>query len=116
MLRNGLMVHRVEPVEVGAIAGAAGVVLSSLQRRGAGLEEIFLDLVSGVAPAAATDSPAPQPDPEPGEGPGEGPGEAEPTPPAAEPPTSTASFAVAGTGIIDIVPPADDAPAEEEQR
>ncbi|RKT35606.1 ABC-2 type transport system ATP-binding protein [Microbacterium sp. AG1240] len=76
VLRNGLTVHRVEPVEVGAIAGAAGVVLSSLQRRGAGLEEIFLDLVNGavVVPPAdastspAADSPEPRPEPAPGQG------------------------------------------------
>jgi ABC-2 type transport system ATP-binding protein len=88
VLRNGLTVSGAETVEVGAIAAAAGVVLSSLQRRGAALEEIFLDLVNGVrshpsaqgtppgaSTGSATDSvqpamtPAPEPesaaDPEP---------------------------------------------------
>jgi len=156
VLRNGLTVHRVEPVEVGAIAGAAGVVLSSLQRRGAGLEEIFLDLVNGVvvAPPAdaaptppavgsepapepepvpenepvvetesvegttpsdastssATDSPAPEPEPEQVPEPVEGPSD------RPEPAPSTAAFAVAATGVIDVVPPAGSDPAEEEQR
>ena len=120
VLRNGLTVHRVEPVEVGAIAGAAGVVLSSLQRRGAGLEEIFLDLVNGVVvapPADAAPSPAPpavepQPAPEPEPSP-----EPEPEPEAVlEPEPSTAAFTVAATGVIDTVPPAESDPAEEEQR
>lgn len=164
VLRNGLTVHRVEPVEVGAIAGAAGVVLSSLQRRGAGLEEIFLDLVNGVvvAPPAdaaptppavgsepapeteqapepepvpetepvaetepvegttpsdasassATDSLAPEPEPEPEQVPEpvEGPSDRPESAP------STAAFAVAATGVIDVVPPAESDPAEEEQR
>lgn len=58
VLRSGLTVRGADPVAIGAIATAAGVGLSSLQRRGASLEEIFLDLVNGVrvhesaAPAA----------------------------------------------------------------
>ncbi|HOA86740.1 MAG TPA: ABC transporter ATP-binding protein [Microbacteriaceae bacterium] len=47
-LRSGLVVRGREPEELGRIALAAGVPLSSLARRGGGLEEIFLDLVSGV--------------------------------------------------------------------
>ncbi|QEW01048.1 ATP-binding cassette domain-containing protein [Microbacterium caowuchunii] len=47
-LRSGLAVRGAEPVEVGAIAAAAGVALSSLQRRGPALEEIFLALVDGT--------------------------------------------------------------------
>jgi ABC-2 type transport system ATP-binding protein len=164
VLRNGLTVHRVEPVEVGAIAGAAGVVLSSLQRRGAGLEEIFLDLVNGVVVAPPADAaptpplpavesepvPSPEPAPEPQPAlepqpeqapevqpesapelpqapePAEGatPSDAStssatdsPEPePEPEPAPSTAAFAVAATGVIDVVPPAESDPAEEEQR
>jgi ABC-2 type transport system ATP-binding protein len=160
VLRNGLTVHRVEPVEVGAIAGAAGVVLSSLQRRGAGLEEIFLDLVNGVVVAPPADaaptpplpavesepvpSPEPAPEPEPALEPQpeqapEAQPESAPEPPQApepaegatpsdastssaadspepEPAPSTAAFAVAATGVIDVVPPAESDPAEEEQR
>ena len=42
--------HRARPgsAGVGAIAASAGVALSSLQRRGPALEEVFLDLVSGA--------------------------------------------------------------------
>ena len=55
MLRSGLTVRGLEPVQVGEIAAAAGVALSSLQRRGPALEEVFLDLVNGtrVHPSAA---------------------------------------------------------------
>lgn len=55
LLRSGLTVRGLEPAEVGAVAASAGVALSSLQRRGPALEEVFLDLVSGVRvhPAAA---------------------------------------------------------------
>lgn len=48
VLRSGLTVRGAEPAEVGAAAAAAGVALSSLQRRGPALEEVFLDLVNGV--------------------------------------------------------------------
>ncbi len=48
VLRTGLTVRGAEPAEVGAVAAAAGVALSSLQRRGPALEEVFLDLVNGV--------------------------------------------------------------------
>jgi ABC-2 type transport system ATP-binding protein len=197
VLRNGLTVSGAETVEVGAIAAAAGVVLSSLQRRGAGLEEIFLDLVNGVrnhpsaqgtpsdaSTGSATDSaqpvavpvpvpdpvpgpeptpdpepvadpeptpgpepvadpepqpvpepepvpaadpePQPVPEPEPTPEPAGGPGEPTPEPvpevfePEPEPEwsTSTAAFAVASTGVIDIVPtiesPEDETPREDE--
>ncbi|MFG6503944.1 ATP-binding cassette domain-containing protein [Microbacterium sp. P05] len=75
VLRNGLTVRSVEPVEVGAIAAGADIALSTLARRGAGLEEIFLGLVDGslvhpsadpgaspAAPAAATAAETPEPD------------------------------------------------------
>jgi ABC-2 type transport system ATP-binding protein len=48
LLRSGLTVRGLDPAAVGAIAASAGVALSSLQRRGPALEEVFLDLVSGV--------------------------------------------------------------------
>ena len=63
VLRTGLTVRGAEPVEIGAIAAAAGIPLSSLQRRGPALEDIFLALVDGtrvhgvrgVAPTAPGD-------------------------------------------------------------
>jgi ABC-2 type transport system ATP-binding protein len=61
MLRTGLTVRGLDPVAVGAVAASAGVALSSLQRRGPALEEVFLDLVSGVRvhqPAVADTPPA----------------------------------------------------------
>ena len=48
VLRSGLTVRGLDPAAVGAVAAAAGVALSSLQRRGPALEEVFLDLVNGV--------------------------------------------------------------------
>lgn len=48
LLRTGLTVRGVDGAAVGAIAAGAGVALSSLQRRGPALEEVFLDLVSGA--------------------------------------------------------------------
>jgi ABC-2 type transport system ATP-binding protein len=48
LLRSGLTVRGLDPAAVGAVAASAGVALSSLQRRGPALEEVFLDLVSGV--------------------------------------------------------------------
>ena len=48
VLRSGLNVRGHEPAELGRIALAAGIPLSGLQRKGGGLEEIFLELVSGV--------------------------------------------------------------------
>ncbi|MBD3942175.1 ATP-binding cassette domain-containing protein [Microbacterium sp. NEAU-LLC] len=48
VLRSGLTVRGADPVAVGAAAAAAGVALSSLQRRGPALEEVFLDLVNGT--------------------------------------------------------------------
>lgn len=148
VLRNGLTVRTAEPAEVGAVAQAAGIALSSLQRRGATLEDVFLELVSGErvhvsaggavppATAAASESPAqaaeppepqpqpetlpePEPEPEPEADEPEPQREAEPAPEAepdpdpphgnADRPTeAAASFAVAATGVIDIVLPARD--------
>ncbi|WP_159500650.1 ATP-binding cassette domain-containing protein [Microbacterium sp. 18062] len=64
VLRTGLTVRGAEPVEIGAIAASAGIALSSLQRRGPALEEIFLALVDGtrVHGQVATDAAAPSPD------------------------------------------------------
>ncbi len=47
-LRTGFTVRGGEPADLGAIAAAAGVALSNLQRRGPALEEVFLDLVNGT--------------------------------------------------------------------
>lgn len=45
--KGGVLVRGKEPAQVGALAAAAGVALSHLQRRGSGIEEVFLDLVQG---------------------------------------------------------------------
>lgn len=47
-LRTGFTVRSADPAALGAIAAAAGVALSNLQRRGPALEEVFLDLVNGT--------------------------------------------------------------------
>ncbi|MCG7416875.1 ATP-binding cassette domain-containing protein [Microbacterium sp. ACRRU] len=133
LLRNGFTIRHHEPVEIGAVAAGAGVALSHLQSKGASLEDIFLELVSGVrthasaaGPIAAMDATPPTPEPS-------------STAPAAPPPAATAapapstdlvpvvaaardaaplaepdptepdpgprpSYAVASTGVIDIVP------------
>lgn len=123
LLRNGFTIRHVEPIEIGTLAAGAGIVLSHLQSKGASLEDIFLELVSGVRthPSAAgvtavPDAAAPTPEP--------------PVATAAEPAPSTdlvaivpaprsavsapepdpgprSSYAVASTGVIDIVPAAD---------
>lgn len=72
LVRTGLTVREREPAELGAIAAAAGVPLSNLQRKGPALEEVFLELVNGtrvhtsVAPpdAAPADVPVEQGDQE----------------------------------------------------
>ncbi|WP_439590978.1 ATP-binding cassette domain-containing protein [Microbacterium sp.] len=48
VLRSGVTVRNLTPAEVGVIAADAGVALSSLQRKGPALEEVFLELVSGA--------------------------------------------------------------------
>ncbi|KTR89702.1 multidrug ABC transporter ATPase [Microbacterium testaceum] len=68
LLRNGFTIRHLEPVEVGALAAGAGIALSNLQSKGASLEDIFLELVSGVrvhASAGGTTVPAPAPAPAP---------------------------------------------------
>lgn len=134
LLRNGFTIRHVEPLEIGTLAAGAGIVLSHLQSKGASLEDIFLELVSGVrthasaagvtadpdAPAAAPEPVAATPEPVPVV--------ADPAPstdlvpvapaprsfaPPAAPETETRrSYAVASTGVIDIVP-VDDARAED---
>lgn len=66
VLRSGLVVRGQEPADLGQIALGAGVPLSSLARKGGGIEEIFLDLVSGVRthPSAGETEPVPEPEPE----------------------------------------------------
>lgn len=61
VIRGGIRVADRDAAEVGAIAAAAGVALSGLQRRGPALEEVFLDLVNGtrVHATTATDAAAP---------------------------------------------------------
>lgn len=62
VMRSGLSAHGADPTEIGAIAAAAGVALSTLQRRGPALEEVFLDLVNGIrthVSAAAPPAPVP---------------------------------------------------------
>ncbi|WP_394279806.1 ATP-binding cassette domain-containing protein [Microbacterium sp.] len=59
-LRTGFAVKDADPVQVGALAASAGIALSHLQRRGRGLEEVFLDLVQDDAstPVRADTAPA----------------------------------------------------------
>ena len=68
-LRTGFTVRSAEPAQLGAIAAAAGIALSNLQRKGPALEEVFLDLVNGTRVHASvqetTPEPAPEPEPEP---------------------------------------------------
>ncbi|MGB4777738.1 ATP-binding cassette domain-containing protein [Microbacterium sp.] len=52
--RAGLAVPGAEPAVLGAVAAAAGVALSQLQRRGPALEEVFLELVNGTRVAGET--------------------------------------------------------------
>jgi ABC-type multidrug transport system ATPase subunit len=137
ILRSGLTVRTLDPVRVGQVAASAGVALSSLQRKGPALEEVFLELVRGERVYARAQSGEPAPSELPGYGvavaplamaPAEGedaavetegavtdeavdavaPGAAEAdavdaeAAPEAEPP-ATAGFAVASTGVIDII-------------
>lgn len=48
LVRSGFAVPGVEPVQVGQVAAAAGIPLSSLTRRGTALEDVFLELVDGT--------------------------------------------------------------------
>jgi len=129
LLRNGFTIRHHDPIEIGALAASSGVALSNLQSKGASLEDIFLELVSGVrvhASAAApaipdADTPAPAPD-APAADPAETDDDPQPStalvavmaPPRSArdtaAPTDDAaprhSYAVASTGVIDIVPPA----------
>lgn len=66
VLRSGLAVRGADTAAVGAVAAAAGVALTALQRRGPALEEVFLDLVHGIrvpqVPTASTDDGIAAPD------------------------------------------------------
>lgn len=57
--RTGLAVRGADAPTVGRIAAAAGIALTSLQRKGPAFEEVFLELVSGtrVHPSAAGEAP-----------------------------------------------------------
>lgn len=138
LLRSGLAVRGVDTSQVGRIAADAGVALSTLQRRGPGLEEVFFELVNGVRVHASTataervdatgtgyaqgpDEPEPDEVAEPGAAPEtEAASEPEPEPadtreaepeseaaPEPEPEVQieveSAGFAVASTGIIEVV-------------
>jgi len=135
VLRSGLTVRHPDVAAVGRVAADAGVALSLLQRRGPALEEVFFELVNGLrvhpsgrgveedaaaAPVPAeVEEPAAEPEPEPEAEPEPTPepeAEAEPTPePEAEAePTSSAAFAVAATGVIDVIPPTEETAQAEE--
>lgn len=58
VVRGGLVARATPAAEIGAIAAAAGVALSTLHRRGPALEEIFLDLVSGLRVHPSASEPA----------------------------------------------------------
>ncbi|RWR19126.1 ATP-binding cassette domain-containing protein [Microbacterium enclense] len=140
LLRNGFTIRHVEPLEIGTLAAGAGIVLSHLQSKGASLEDIFLELVSGVRTHASAAGPAStaapltdaeepetdaaEPTPEPAST-----SESAPLPAWAPPSTDLVpaiparrsappdvpeddpdprpSYAVASTGVIDIVPVTD---------
>ena len=129
LLRNGFTIRHIEPLEIGTLAAGAGIVLSHLQSKGASLEDIFLELVSGVRthasaanPVAAApteaetvdaEAPAPAPDPAPSTDlVPVAPAPRSFAPPTAPGPETRRSYAVASTGVIDIVP-VDDARAED---
>lgn len=59
VLRSGVAVRDGDSRTVGAVAAAAGVALSTLQRRGPALEEVFLDLVNGVRVHPSVGDPEP---------------------------------------------------------
>ncbi|MFT4230604.1 MAG: ATP-binding cassette domain-containing protein [Microbacterium sp.] len=61
VMRVGLTARSVDTTTVGAVAAAAGIALSTLQRRGPGLEEVFLDLVSGARVHASAADPRQEP-------------------------------------------------------
>ena len=134
VLRSGLTVRGLDAAAVGALAASAGVALSSLQRRGPALEEVFLDLVSGARVHRPADSPVAESEataPPGGAAPAvavipaveavasedsaaeqapvedDGP-DAEPPLDAAVDPSPSPAFAVASTGVIDIIPFAGD--------
>ncbi|HYI50690.1 MAG TPA: ATP-binding cassette domain-containing protein [Microbacterium sp.] len=152
LFRSGLTVRGLDPAAVGGVAASAGVALSSLQRRGPALEEVFLDLVSGVrvhptaaggADAAAAMAPVAGGDQAtadeaaavatglnaenagaPGAAVAAGAAalawagadsdeDAEPPVEPAIDPSPSATFAVASTGVIDIVPFAAGDPATD---
>lgn len=166
LLRNGFTIRHHDPVEIGGLAAGAGIALSNLQSKGASLEDIFLELVSGVRvhesagaataaePVPDAETPAPASEPRLDSFPAP---TAEPVPAVSQDalsidearpstalvsvlapprptrtssgdserfsegadPGSRQSYAVASTGVIDIVPPtrtADQPSGQEVQR
>jgi ABC-type multidrug transport system ATPase subunit len=96
-LRTGVSVRGADPADIGAIALAAGVPLSGLQKKGPSLEEVFLELVNGsrVHPsAAASHAAAPAVAALP-EAPESGSTEPEPDPESSEAPVADAPVAEA---------------------
>lgn len=87
-MRSGLSVALADTSAVGALAASSGIALSTLQRKGPALEEVFLDLVNGVrvhASVAAAGEPEATPGPEtPAEAPAETPTEPPAAPDAAD--------------------------------
>ncbi len=92
VLRSGITVRGLEPAEVGAVAAAAGVALSSLQRRGPALEEVFLDLVNGTRVHASAGGVIAEPGSEPPAG--------ERVPADADAPDTAAPAVVAGAAGV----------------
>lgn len=114
VLRTGLTVRGADTTEIGAVAAAAGIALSSLQRRGPALEEVFLDLVNGVrvhpsASGAPLAEPEPETEPDPEAEPAPEPETAPPAEPEAE--LGEAPVGEASDDEADIDEPADPAPA-----
>lgn len=106
LLRNGFTIRHVEPIEVGTLAAGAGVVLSHLQSKGASLEDIFLELVSGErVHASAAGGIAEAAGPAPEEPDAEAPAPAFlPTPAPAAAPASAATPAPAPVDATERVP------------
>ncbi|MBN9189612.1 MAG: ABC transporter ATP-binding protein [Microbacterium sp.] len=105
VLRSGVSVRGTDTATIGRLAAAAGIALTTLQRRGPALEEVFFELVNGVrAHPSATGSlgsgvPAPVGEPE------------APTPGGAEGGTDAVAAATDETPEDEAAAPAEEAPA-----
>lgn len=139
VLRGGLTARGEEPERIGALAAAQGIALSTLQRRGPSLEDVFFALVNGAAAPSPAAERADPPTPEQVVAPTALEPAARSLPasasaperPSTPPPHSVArgpmppdagrplidhgghaAFAVASTGVIDIVPASTEADGE----